>query len=61
METQNLNALTHLESLSAPLAHMAITITTTEKQINREISKITSTIKNLEVRTGLNLIKLIDS
>lgn len=49
METQNLNALIHLESLAAPMADMAITITMTEAQIKREINEITSTIDDLEV------------
>ncbi|XP_025996095.1 cilia- and flagella-associated protein 100 isoform X2 [Solenopsis invicta] len=48
METQNLNALIHLESLAAPMADMAITITMTEAQIKREINEITSTIDDLE-------------
>ncbi|XP_011698548.1 PREDICTED: coiled-coil domain-containing protein 37-like [Wasmannia auropunctata] len=48
METQNLNALIHLESLAAPMADMATTITVTEAQIKREISEITSTINDLE-------------
>lgn len=52
METQNLNALIHLESLAAPMADMAVTITVTEAQVKREISEITSTINDLEVRTG---------
>ncbi|KYN11959.1 Coiled-coil domain-containing protein 37 [Trachymyrmex cornetzi] len=48
METQNLNALVHLESLAAPMADMTMTITMTEAQIKREISEITSTINDLE-------------
>ncbi|XP_018403544.1 PREDICTED: cilia- and flagella-associated protein 100-like [Cyphomyrmex costatus] len=48
METQNLNALVHLESLAAPMADMATTITETEAQIKREIDEITSTIDDLE-------------
>lgn len=50
METQNLNALTHLESLAAPMADMTMTITATEIQIKQEIDEITSTINDLEVR-----------
>lgn len=52
METQNLNALVHLESLAAPMADMAMTITVTEAQIKQEINEITSTINDLEVRTN---------
>ncbi|XP_072763361.1 cilia- and flagella-associated protein 100-like [Anoplolepis gracilipes] len=48
METQNLNALIHLESLAAPMADMAMTITATEIQIKQEIDEITSTIDDLE-------------
>ncbi|XP_029162095.1 cilia- and flagella-associated protein 100-like [Nylanderia fulva] len=48
METQNLNALTHLESLAAPMADMTMTITATEIQIKQEIDEITSTINDLE-------------
>lgn len=51
METQNLNALIHLESLAAPMADMTMTITVTEAQIKREINEITSTIDDLEVCT----------
>lgn len=50
MESQNLNALIHLESLAAPMADMATTITVTEEQIKREINEITSAINDLEVR-----------
>lgn len=50
METQNLNALIHLESLAAPMADMTMTITATEIQIKQEIDEITSTISDLEVR-----------
>lgn len=56
METQNLNALVHLESLAAPMADMTMNIVITETQIKREISEITSTIDNLEVRISSNLI-----
>ncbi|XP_025073626.1 cilia- and flagella-associated protein 100-like [Pogonomyrmex barbatus] len=48
METQNLNALIHLESLAAPMADMTVTITVTEARIKREISEITSMINDLE-------------
>ncbi|XP_077262569.1 cilia- and flagella-associated protein 100 [Temnothorax americanus] len=48
METQNLNALIHLESLAAPMADITKTITVTEAQIKREISEITSMINDLE-------------
>ncbi|XP_070172084.1 cilia- and flagella-associated protein 100 [Polyergus mexicanus] len=48
METQNLNALIHLESLAAPMADMAMTITATEIQIKQEIDEITSMIDDLE-------------
>jgi len=50
METQNLNALIHLESLAAPMADLTMTITMTEAQIKQQISEITSTINDLEVR-----------
>jgi len=50
METQNLNALIHLESLAAPMADLTMTITMTEAQIKQKISEITSTINDLEVR-----------
>jgi len=50
METQNLNALIHLESLAAPMADLTMTITTTEAQIKQKINEITSTINDLEVR-----------
>lgn len=61
METQNLNALIHLESLAAPMADMTMTIIVTETQIKREISEITSTINDLEVRTSSSLINSNDS
>lgn len=51
METQNLNALIHLESLARPMAEMTTTITVTEVRIKREISEIISRINVLEVRT----------
>lgn len=56
METQNLNALIHLESLAAPMADMAMTITATEIQIKQEIDEITSTIDDLEVHVNPNSI-----
>lgn len=52
METQNLNALIHLESLAAPMAEMITTITATEEGMKREIREISSTIDDLEVRIG---------
>jgi len=52
IEIQNLNALVHLESLAAPMADITMTITVTEAQIKQEISEITSTINDLEVRTN---------
>lgn len=58
METQNLNALTHLESLAAPMADMATTIAVTKEQIKREINEITSMINDLEVCIDSNLISL---
>lgn len=48
MEEQNLNALIHLESLAAPMADMAMTITATEAQMKQEIGEISSTIDDLE-------------
>nr|XP_012216499.1 PREDICTED: coiled-coil domain-containing protein 37-like [Linepithema humile] len=48
METQNLNALIHLESLAAPITDMTTTITATEAEIKQEISEISSTIDDLE-------------
>lgn len=56
METQNLNALIHLESLAAPMADMAMTIAATEIQIKQEIDEITSTINDLEVHVNPNSI-----
>lgn len=49
METQNLNALVHLESLAGPMADITMTITITEARIKQEINEITSTINDLEV------------
>lgn len=57
MESQNLNALIHLESLAAPMADMAMTITVTEKQTKREIEEITLTINDLEVRIRPSFIQ----
>lgn len=51
METQNLSALIHLESLAAPMADMAVTINVIETRIKTEIMEITSTIDDLQVRT----------
>lgn len=56
METQNLNALIHLESLAAPMADIAMTITATEIQIKQEINEITSTIDDLEVHVNPNSV-----
>lgn len=61
METQNLNALIHLESLAAPMADMAKTITVTETEIKQEMSEITSTINDLEVRISSSMISSSDS
>ncbi|KAG7210421.1 hypothetical protein KM043_011953 [Ampulex compressa] len=48
METQNLNALIHLESLAGPMSDMATTITTAEEQIKSEVSEIQDNITDLE-------------
>ncbi|XP_020292521.1 cilia- and flagella-associated protein 100-like isoform X2 [Pseudomyrmex gracilis] len=48
METQNLNALVHLESLAAPMENITKTITVTEAQMKQETDELTSTIRNLE-------------
>ncbi|XP_023289730.1 cilia- and flagella-associated protein 100-like [Orussus abietinus] len=48
MELQNLNALTHLESLAAPMAEMEATITEAKAQIQQEISEIVEAIDDLE-------------
>lgn len=50
METQNLNALIHLDSLVGPMADVTTTIVVTEARINQEVSEISSTIDNLKVR-----------
>lgn len=50
METQNLNALVHLESLVSPLADVTTTIAVTEARIKQEVSEISSTIDDLKVR-----------
>lgn len=50
METQNLNALVHLESLAAPMENITKTITVTEAQMKQETDELTSTIRDLEVR-----------
>ncbi|KAL0118139.1 hypothetical protein PUN28_009069 [Cardiocondyla obscurior] len=48
METQNLNALIHLDSFTAPIEDMIATIAVTEIQIKQEIDGITSVISSLE-------------
>ncbi|EFN78819.1 Coiled-coil domain-containing protein 37 [Harpegnathos saltator] len=47
METQNLNALVHLESLAGPMADVTMTIAMTEARIKQEVSEISSTIDDL--------------
>lgn len=49
IETQNLNALIHLESLAEPMAQMMLTIQNAEEQIKIEIGEITNTINELRV------------
>jgi hypothetical protein len=49
IESQNLNALVHLESLAEPMTEMAITITMMDAQIKQEIDEIHLTITDLEV------------
>lgn len=50
METQNLNALIHLESLAVPMEDVTVTIAVTEARIKQEVSEISSTIDDLKVR-----------
>ncbi|XP_017884393.1 cilia- and flagella-associated protein 100-like [Ceratina calcarata] len=47
LETQNLSALIHLESLAEPLADMLTTIRTAEEQIKLEVGEITGAINEL--------------
>jgi len=49
IESQNLNALVHLESLAQPMTEMAITITMMDAQIKQEINEILLAINDLEV------------
>lgn len=49
IETQNLNALIHLESLAEPMAQMMLTIQNAEEQIKIEVGEITNTINELRV------------
>ncbi|KOX74378.1 Coiled-coil domain-containing protein 37, partial [Melipona quadrifasciata] len=48
IETQNLNALIHLETLAEPLTELVMTIHTAEKQIMAEVMEITNTINELQ-------------
>ncbi|XP_014489324.1 PREDICTED: coiled-coil domain-containing protein 37-like [Dinoponera quadriceps] len=50
METQNLNALIHLESLAGPMADVTTTIAVTEARIKQEVGEISSTIDDLKGR-----------
>lgn len=56
IETQNLNALIHLESLAKPMSELMVTIQSAEEQIQAEVTEITNTINELRVR-----IRLINS
>ncbi|OAD53367.1 Coiled-coil domain-containing protein 37 [Eufriesea mexicana] len=47
IETQNLNALIHLESLAEPMAEMMLTIQAADLQIKSEVGEITNTINEL--------------
>ncbi|XP_066597298.1 cilia- and flagella-associated protein 100 [Prorops nasuta] len=48
METQNLNAMIHLETLAAPMADMTSTIARTEAEIKREVDEVVAVINDLE-------------
>ncbi|KAI4491877.1 hypothetical protein M0804_003269 [Polistes exclamans] len=48
IETQNLNALIHLESLVAPIGEMLLTITEAEDRMKHEFDEITASIEELE-------------
>ncbi|XP_053998659.1 uncharacterized protein LOC128887143 [Hylaeus anthracinus] len=47
IETQNLNALIHLESLAEPMTEMLATIETAEEQIQSEVDELVSEIDEL--------------
>lgn len=49
IETQNLNALIHLETLAEPLTDLVMMIATAEGQIMVEVTEITNTINELQV------------
>lgn len=49
METQNLNAFVHLESLAVPMEDVTMTIAVTEARIKQEVNEISSTIDDLKV------------
>lgn len=49
IETQNLNALIHLETLAEPLTELVMTIHTAEEQIMTEVTEITNAINELRV------------
>ncbi|XP_003400861.1 uncharacterized protein LOC100647161 [Bombus terrestris] len=48
IETQNLNALIHLESLAKPMSELMVTIQSAEEQIQAEVTEITNTINELQ-------------
>ncbi|CAK9801882.1 Cilia- and flagella-associated protein 100 [Anthophora plagiata] len=48
IETQNLSALIHLESLAEPIAEMITTIQTAEEQIKLEVRELTNAINELQ-------------
>ncbi|XP_043508745.1 uncharacterized protein LOC122528080 [Frieseomelitta varia] len=48
IETQNLNALIHLETLAEPLTDLVMMIDTAEGQIMAEVTEITNTINELQ-------------
>lgn len=62
IETQNLNALIHLESLAEPIAQLLLTIQNAEQQIKIEVGEITSIINELRVMiyNRLKICRLID-
>nr|XP_031832991.1 uncharacterized protein LOC116427140 [Nomia melanderi] len=48
IETQNLNALIHVESLAEPMTQMMTTIETAEEQIKTEVEEISNAIAELQ-------------
>ncbi|XP_015438959.1 PREDICTED: uncharacterized protein LOC107193933 [Dufourea novaeangliae] len=49
IETQNLNALIHVESLAEPMSHMMMTIESAEEQIKTEVEEIKNAIHDLQI------------